>query len=794
MYLTLDDENTYIDVFCDGYYLHFLQGVAGTNLCQVYVDDVVVCDIGDEWLDDTNYRISRDNNQVLTVLENTPNRIKIRTYGTLRSAAQALLVNNLWAEQVWTVYPDRFTYDYRMEMSGDNELTGLDLNATMYMWHPTAAGYSIYYENGGSETLEAGTNARDSSTYLVSVSPSANFQSIYMDQSYPSAGGVFHQQALATQGTGTGVHRYQVADNPTGAELVQGIYSAKIMVIIDTIYREGSAKKYSLADRVALADQYKDPVLDLSPTSGSYISNMVKPPGVSATATLHTDGAHFYEPNTTPALKVEGDIKRCSPAILIRDWPYNTGYAPAPVDHLLCFLKNNNNAASSTLTDETGNDDATWSNTSDGSARDTDTTGDSVAVFGRGRNLDTQTGAAYIEMAVGAGTVHNNAYFKKGSILFSVLPQFAYDVVSSQTIFEIRIDASNYIRLWYDSANDYFTLSIAWGGTTSSINTVVHVSTYELNETHIFHVAWDSDKDFAIVAEAGQILGSIANTGTPSSSEPTSFRVGAQSTLSTDPGDIIIDEVKTFDVAVLPYGGHFIGNGYGLLYSINEPHVDLSWYFDGQSALAQGGTDLATSKNPTNTGGQFTTTASLIGTNGWDSNGTGNVLTITDSSEDIIDYNEGFVAIWFNLQTAVTGGEYLFDVRDGDGSDRISAVFDASGNIDITYRCNSVDFTILGDIATTTGIWYYLRVGWDTAHPNNNEVHSYINAADNGEVHLTEVWTGGSDLTWYFTEDYNNANGCDAFIGKITMGKKTDTPEVWTAFGTPIHIPTVDKV
>jgi hypothetical protein len=67
-------------------------------------------------------------------------------------------------------------------------------------------------------------------------------------------------------------------------------------------------------------------------------------------------------------------------------------------------------------------------------------------------------------------------------------------------------------------------------------------------------------------------------------------------------------------------------------------------------------------------------------------------------------------------------------------------------------------------------------------------VHSYINGIENGTAQdIANTWTGGTGLTWYFTEDHNAANGVDAFIGNIYMGKDPDTPEIWTAFGKPLH-------
>jgi hypothetical protein len=157
--------------------------------------------------------------------------------------------------------------------------------------------------------------------------------------------------------------------------------------------------------------------------------------------------------------------------------------------------------------------------------------------------------------------------------------------------------------------------------------------------------------------------------------------------------------------------------------------------------------------------------------------------------EDIVDYNKGFVAGWFQVQSAA-GGEYLIDVRDGDGSDRISAVLDASNNIDVTYRSNSIDETITGDIAVTDGVWFWLKIAWD----DTGKVYSYINGQENGTAQdIANTWGGGTGLTWYFTEDYNGTNGVDAFIGALYMGKDSDTPEIWTAFGKQLHVPLVNK-
>jgi hypothetical protein len=80
------------------------------------------------------------------------------------------------------------------------------------------------------------------------------------------------------------------------------------------------------------------------------------------------------------------------------------------------------NAANNTLVAEVG-PDGTWHAVSGGGARNTSL--DSVAADNfRGRALDTQHETAFGKLAVGSGTVHDNAFLKKGAILIKFTPQF----------------------------------------------------------------------------------------------------------------------------------------------------------------------------------------------------------------------------------------------------------------------------------------------------------------------------------------------------------------------------------
>ena len=776
-HIKVDDQPTEIYVYCDGYYLLFRKG-GDTNILTVFINAANVCDLAGNQVIDSggNYRMSRDSSKAVDIIEKSPHRVKIRVHGQMKLADQQVLTNNVSATGLYTIYADRMMYESFLVFSDSVEFD-VNKHSLYYCWHAGAAGYDLYYENSGSETDEAGgANFRDSAKYFLGTRADSNFITIFTDLIYPAGGGVIRQFASDTSGVANA--ECLIDMNATGPEVVAGTYSIRVMTIIDTTYRVGSAKKYTtLASRIALADQYNDTILDQSPLKGDDVTTMILPARVGS-GTMHGDAAHYYESNATPALKLTLDRDREELVIVIRNWG---------TEYLLCYLKCNENAASANLIDQTGNDDATWCNISDGSDRNTNTAGDSVQEIGEGGNLDTQDGSGFIEMAVGAGTVHDNDFYKKGSVLIKFMPQFSYDVADYEVIWELNVGTDDQrINFHYDYTTDTFDFHVDYGTSVHCNSQETIANNFHLQTAIVALCSWDSEKDFMMLSIDGQVQEVKNGLGSPSATEPSKFYIGSDDVLGTFESDIIIDEVKTFSEAILPYGANFIGNGGGLLADIKNPNINLSWYFDGQAELAKGGTALATTKNPTNTGGQFVTTDPLIGTNHWDSNGTGNVLTISDSSEDIVDYNKGFVAIWFNVQSALSGGEYLIDVRDADGSDRISAVFDASGNIDVTYRSNSTDEVIVGDIAITVNKWNYLKIIWD----DTDKVHSYINGIENGTPQdIASVWGGGSGLIWYFTEDYNNANGVDAFIGNIIMGKESETPEIWTAFGVPLDVP-----
>jgi hypothetical protein len=780
-YLSVDEQGTYIDVSCDGYLMSF----------PIDTSVVVTLDVYDptkttKWFTDYRqvhsggnyYHIQEDSNKVVEIIENNSIRIKIRVKGNFdrtTGPTNNYLANSDSIEVVFTVFPDRYFVDIEWICSGTVAVLNHVVMARIAGSAANLTNENSVYENSGSES-----NAVDDTYYA-----GADYIGWTSDQVNATI------SKLYDSGFDLAPSQYNFVDgschltNDGSSDETAGTKIMRYVVVIDSASREGSAKIYNSTDRLAMGDQYKDAILDQSPSKGDDVTDMVFPARISS-GTLHADGAHHYEVDANDEVKYTLDRTRIRPNTVIHDWPFQYGTVASPTSILLNHLKMDDNAANNTLLAEVG-PNGSWHAVSDGAARNTNTSGDSVAADNfRGRALDTQDGTGYAQLAVGSGTVHDNAFLKKGSILLKITPQFIYTVGTNEVFLIIRYDGSHYINAFYSQGNDRWTASVKWANTIL-INGSTITSDYELQRPYTILFSWDSDKDFLMMAIDGIAVDFDINTGTPTTSHPIEFFIGCD-TARGSPADIIIDEIKTFSEAVLPYGAYFIGNGSGLLADIDNPHADLSWYFDGQAAAAKGGANLASDKNPTNSGGSFVTTDPIVGTNHWDANGATNVLTIVDSAEDIVDYSKGFVAGWFQVQSAA-GGEYLIDVRDADGSDRISAVLDASNNIDVTYRSNSVDEAIVGDIPITDGVWFFFKITWD----DTDKVHCYINGQENGTPQdIANTWGGGSGLTWYFTEDYNGTNGVDAFIGNIYMGKDLGCPEILSAFGVPLHIPLID--
>jgi hypothetical protein len=480
------------------------------------------------------------------------------------------------------------------------------------------------------------------------------------------------------------------------------------------------------------------------------------------------------------------DRTRIRSSYVIHDRRFIYGSKQNPVDILLNHLKLDDNAASATLIAEVG-PNATWSNISDGLDRDTNTAGDSVQEIGRGRNLDTQNGLGYIEMAVGAGTVHDNAFFKKGSILISVYPQFNFDDVEIQLFWDMYVDTNNKNRLRFLS--EYFQVYYSWGGNNSSIEGDLYTENYSFKRPMMILCSWDSDRNFMMWAIDSQIIGFYINTTAPSSGEPVTFKIACYEDRG-NPGDLILDEIKTFSECLLPYGGYFIGNGEGLLADIDKPHKDLCFFWDAQGLPAKGGVDLATDKTGVlgsgNTGGStsFPTSGGIVG--GYfdnEASSSNYYISFPVINHDIFNGAKGTIALWAKIPTVGAWNKLLFF---GDGNDYIDLHLNSSSEITFALNLNGADnLSLNSGVSPSSDKWAWYVFRWSVAD-------EYVSIEFNGikyeaTISLDEVWSHSGTGTMYIAAEHATSDCTDIQIGRVFISKNTNTPEIWTAFGKPLH-------
>jgi len=778
-YLSIEESGSTVTVYCDGFSILFDPTETGGLNCDnnsattwnYYYPAQVVVSSG-------VYNLGYDPNSIIEIIESNANRVVLRFRGNFYNSTPTVLTNSDSIEIYLYIYSDRIVQHSKWITSGGNisiDSNGQNGFPMNYIGSGVLTNDTAIYENGGSEST--GTGEHGSADYVGIDADELDHILINLSES--STGGSLSQYHSSTR-------QYRIGwDNCT---IEPGTHEIVNVWIFDTEDREGSTKIYDSTDRLAMGDQYKDAILDQSPSKGDDVTDMILPARISS-GTLHSDGAHHYEVDTNDAVKLTLDTTRIRPAFAIHDWPFQYGTVASPTDILLCHLKCDENAASPTLTDQTANNaDGTWSNISDGSDRNTNTSGDSVQVFGRGRNLDTQDGAGHIEMTFGSGTVHDNAFFCRGSLMIKLLPQFDYDTVDGQGLFELYISSDDYFTCIYNPTPDNWNTGGSVGGSAIWQGSAPQTyDNYSLKRCHVILFSWDLLRHEWFIFYDGVCAASKINTGTAGSGDPVNFEIGSRIN-RTYPADIIIDDVKTFSECLLPFGAYFIGNGEGLLADINNPHADLTFFWDCQASgagAAKGGANLGTNYTVTlNGSGVLTTADKIIGTKSFDTTAEGSHSASFSIDANNFDGSYGRIGMWVNFQT-VTASKYFLGF--GDATDYIDLYISASSYFYAIWQSDGVTRYLASTLTPTAGVWYWVELAWD----DSDYIDFYVNG-----ILLDHEDSGGSwsktTGTMYLGADESGANSADCLIGAFYITKDRFTPQIWTAFGKPLHVPLVD--
>jgi len=252
-YLTLNEESTYIDVFCDGYVVKLYAG-SQSQAGWIYTADNIYA-LGQLnaqiVFGATVYFLNKDPNTTLELLENTPTRVVIRQSGNwYEIAGPSYRDTDDIVVYTWYIYSDRFFLDTKWVVNSDASVGNfpninkiLGFNGFTYF-----TGEVSIYEDSGSEIIGGGS--QNNSDYIGKVANELNIQAvtIYVDQS------ANWSRYLTGDEIATGWNNCTIlsANSP---------YRACIGWIIDSQEREYGQKKYTETERLEMGDQYKDVVI-----------------------------------------------------------------------------------------------------------------------------------------------------------------------------------------------------------------------------------------------------------------------------------------------------------------------------------------------------------------------------------------------------------------------------------------------------------------------------------------------------------------------------------------------------
>lgn len=509
----------------------------------------------------------------------------------------------------------------------------------------------------------------------------------------------------------------------------------------------------------------------------------------------------YYE----TGVKVTLDRARIRPNYVVENFNFQSGEKGNPTNRLLNHLKFDDNAASSLLTARVGNH-ATWRLRSDDSERNTNSSGDSVQEIGRGRNLDTQTGTGFAKIACGDDTSHEYPFAHNGALILKFRPQFTYNTGAYHYIFHIRHSTFYEIYFYYDYINDRFNLRVDLGSNTD-IFTAAYTSNEQLQQPTVVHCAWSRSpvgalgKDFAWLGINGKGIGRYTAPGTPTNGGPTNFHIGCDySRSSTYDADIIIDELQTFAGPVVPGGAYYVGpygdawpHSGGLLADIDNPHKDIIFYWDGQATAAKAGSGLQTDKAGTVTGsGQFSAAVEILGSYGYDTNGTGGPITFPIYSNDIFDPTGGSALFAFWVRGANGDNDAAFGLR-VDADNEILFEYMADGEARFTVTADGeTPATVSAEPSPSgaifSGRYHWVKLTWTDLTVSGWTIGLEIDFVDYGKATGTGAFTGSPEKI-YFGSDGAGGNSIDAAFGYAFITNSPTTPQIWTSLGIPLNEP-----
>jgi hypothetical protein len=254
-YLRVDEQATYIDVYCDGYVVRFYTDDSTGDMYKVYQPSAIGTKIIDSEgprfvsTDPYSYYLSVDPSAEYTIVENTPNRIVLRVKGNLYTdSVPGYLANSTSYEIYYYIFADKMFEYHTWVVAGTLSTMDYLFVAGMTLAGGTVTGETQCNEASGSE--ETGQSGYKNA---------ADYMGFYSNEFTAITIKLYQSPWTISQQVGSYNARYRENTDPTA-----DTYYFGCVTIFDSDEREGSALIYDSTDRLALGDQFKDLEIDLT--------------------------------------------------------------------------------------------------------------------------------------------------------------------------------------------------------------------------------------------------------------------------------------------------------------------------------------------------------------------------------------------------------------------------------------------------------------------------------------------------------------------------------------------------
>ena len=689
-------------------------------------------------------------NATLTILENTPTRVRIKVQGQLSDVSGRDYVI------YYTIYASGHIFiDYTFTNTSGS---GLSVERSMYAIITTDstnyASESRFADNSNDSTPTYG-----SENWFGQYAPtlkSVLFALMDIDNSkaYQNA---YYEAANVCQ----------YYNSITQTRNDDESYSIKAVLYIGGTDDTETEVETALDQYINIASNVN--LIDIVDSIGSFVTDLNIPKTIDASEAMASDGAYQIDLNfTNHNAKLDFNQTETNPAVVLHEASIRTG--DGTTEHLVGHWKCDDNAASTTIVDETGNYNGSLiggDNTEDISSTD--------AI--RNRSLLTNGVDDSFDLSSSIAGITD---LDKFTLIIKAKPNFNYDVGTDEQLFRIRYDASNRVVILYDSTNDSWQLMTDMNGTSYDSYGSAFTNNDFLQQYYTFHLCFDLTNDLIILIVNSEVI-AVQRVTQEWASDPTTIAIGLD---AGSYGAYYIDEIKLYDDCILPYGILIPAN---VESDYSDAHSDILSYVYGDTLEIS-----AESGSPSLTLGGATT---ATGPDGVSDSGlqilqSGNDAPYFDCSDgNGIEIDDCQISFWYENNGGILAAWDIFCSIDG-SSDSVFSIM-MGGNL------NSLALKIDDDFDTTVstpfmndGTPHHIIIEWDEGTPNwrfrFDGVWYYETAGQNWPNPNT------SNTTMYIG-NLNGTRCCEGIMSGFTIARK-GTPQLPFVLGHgPIVVPKLYK-